>query len=72
MENAKVNKTSDIAAYMKEYRLRNLDRYKQYDRNNYLKKKYKKILTPEEMQKFNSCLAEAYEFKKAMLILENL
>ncbi len=64
-------KTANISEYMKEYRLKNLDKYKKYDRDNYLKRKYKKCLTPEEITKYSECLEQAYNLKKALKDLEN-
>lgn len=48
-------KTADMASYMREYRLANLEKCRRQDRDQYhiLKnKEYIKILTPEQLDKY--------------------
>jgi len=46
----KRNKTADMAAYMRAYRLANLEKCRQQDREQYHFNKYKSMLTPEELR----------------------
>ena len=43
-------KTTNMAAYMRAYRLANLEKCRQQDREQYHFNKYKKMLTPEELR----------------------
>jgi len=51
-----VNKTTDMAAYMRQYRLDNLDKCRAQDREQYhaiKHKRYYKFFTPEELEKYD-------------------
>ncbi|MCX6666125.1 MAG: hypothetical protein NT038_08745 [Euryarchaeota archaeon] len=49
-------KTADMAAYMRQYRLANLDKCRAQDREQYhaiKHKRYYKFFTPEELEKYD-------------------
>lgn len=59
---ATTKKTSDMAAYMRSYRLANLEKCRQQDREQYHINKYKKLFSKEELEANKHNL---YEFMKS-------
>ena len=51
-------KTTNLAAYMRAYRLANLEKCRQQDREQYHFNKYKRMLTPEELRLHETNVAD--------------
>jgi chaperonin GroEL (HSP60 family) len=51
-------KTTNMAAYMRAYRLANLEKCRQQDREQYHFNKYKRMLTPEELRLHETSVAD--------------
>ena len=51
-------KTTNMAAYMRAYRLANLEKCRQQDREQYHFNKYKRMLTPEELRQHETSVAD--------------
>lgn len=59
VEEVKTKKTADMASYMREYRLANLDKCRKQDRDQYhisKNKEYIQILTKEQLEKYKDDL----------------
>jgi hypothetical protein len=68
----KVKKTEDINAYMREYRLKNLEKIRRQDIEQYHANKYKTVFTPEEIELYKNDLETAYKYKKMLIKSQNL
>jgi hypothetical protein len=68
----KQNKTGDINQYMREYRLKNLEKIREQERQNYHKNKYRPFFTPEEIETYGDNLKLAYKYKMSIQKTERL
>jgi pantothenate synthetase len=72
MPTKKIKKTEDINAYMREYRLKNLEKIRKQDNEQYHANKYKTVFTPEEIELYRNDLETAYKYKKMLIKSQNL
>lgn len=70
--NNKQNKTTDINQYMREYRIKNLEKIREQERQNYHKNKYRPFFTPEEIETYGDNLKLAYKYKMSIQKTERL
>ena len=68
----KVKKTEDINAYMREYRLKNLEKIRKQDNEQYHANKYKTVFSSEEIELYKNDLETAYKYKKMLVKSQNL
>lgn len=68
----KVKKTEDINAYMREYRLKNLEKIRKQDNEQYHANKYKTVFSSEEIELYKNDLETAYKYKKMLIKSQNL
>ena len=70
--NNKQNKTTDINQYMRDYRIKNLEKIREQERQNYHKNKYRPFFTPEEIEIYGDNLKLAYKYKMSIQKTERL
>lgn len=71
VETKSSKKTADMAAYMREYRLANIDKCRKQDRDQYhisKNKEYIQTLTPEQLEKYKDDLKNVCSIIRAIHI----
>jgi len=71
VEQTKTKKTADMASYMREYRMANLEKCRKQDRDQYhitKNKEYIQILNPQQLEKYKDDLKSVCSIIRAIHI----